>query len=250
MPAELYIATPAYGCKLHAAYVACLLQLQGMCMKNGISVAIQLLGNESLIQRGRNILIEQFHQSEAKFLLFLDADLAFNPQTVINRLLPFARDHPESVVCGIYPKKSYNWSQLKPESQEPLHSQVVDFNINIVKKDSKIENGFVEVLDSATGCMMIPRGVITKMKDVYKDILFCKNDINPGKHPVKDYIAIMDCMIDPDSQRYLSEDYAFCRRLQQCGGSIYADIASPMCHIGTYTYAGDIRERFTLTFDG
>lgn len=249
MPAELYIATPAYGCKLQAAYVACLLQLQGLCMKRGIPVAIQLLGNESLVQRGRNILIEQFHQSEASFLLFLDADLAFNPTMVLDRLLPFAKDHPDAVVCGIYPKKSYNWSQLSRESTEPVQSQVVDFNINIVKKDSPITNGFVEVLDSATGCMLIPRGVVTKMKEHYKD-LRCVNDINPGKHPVKEYVAIMDCMIDPESKRYLSEDYAFCRRFQAVGGSIYADIASPMCHIGTYTFGGDIRERFTLSYAG
>jgi len=249
MAAELYVATPAYGCKLNAAYVACLLQLQGQCMKQGISVAIQLLGNESLIQRGRNILIEQFHQSNSKFLLFLDADLAFNPAMIVDRILPFARQHPESVVCGIYPKKSYNWAQVKKDSTEPIQSQVVDFNINIVKKDAKVENGFVEVLDSATGCMLIPRQVVTTMKEKYPE-LTCVNDINPGKHPVKEYVAIMDCMIDTESRRYLSEDYSFCRRFQNIGGTIYADIASTMCHIGTYTYTGDLKERFTYTFSG
>jgi len=216
-------------------------------MKQGISMACQLLGNESLIQRGRNILIEQFYQSNAKFLLFLDADLAFNPSMILDRLLPFARRHPDAVVTGIYPKKSYNWGQIRPGSKEPIHSQVVDFNINIVKKDTTVEDGFVEVLDSATGCMMIPRGVVTRMKESYPE-LDCINDINPGKHPVKRYNAMMDCMID-DSKRYLSEDYSFCRRLQKIDGKIYADVSSTMCHIGTHTYEGDIRERFSFSYN-
>ena len=246
---ELYVATPCYGCKMNAAFLACLLQLQGECMRTGVSMACQLLGNESLVQRARNILIEQFYQSNSKFLLFLDADLAFSPKMITERLLPFARTHPDAIVTGIYPKKSYNWDQLKKESKEPVQSQVVDFNINIVKKDAAVENGFVEVLDSATGCMLIPRTVIEKMREQYRDELLCVNDINPGKHPVKEYVAICDCMIDPDSRRYLSEDYALCRRLQQMGGKIYADIASSMCHIGMHTYSGDIRERFRISVD-
>jgi len=246
MAIELYVATPCYGCKLNAAFVACLLQLQGECMRRGIVMACQLLGNESLIQRGRNILIEQFHQSEAQFLLFLDADLAFSASAILDRLLPFARKNPEAVVTGVYPKKSYDWSRLDvANTEEPLHMQTCDFNINIVESDAKIEDGFVKVLDSATGCMMIPRAVITKMKAAYPD-LQCVNDINPGKHPVKEYVAVMDCMIDPGSHRYLSEDYAFCRRFQDIGGDIYVDLASGMCHIGTNMYEGDIRERLTM----
>lgn len=245
-PCELHVATPAYGCKMNAAFVACLLQLQGECMRRGVSMACQLLGNESLVQRARNILIEQFYQSGSQFLLFLDADLAFSPSAILDRLLPFARKHPEAVVTGVYPKKSYDWSRLDKTSKEPVHAQVVDYNINIVDKDVKIEDGFVKVLDSATGCMIIPRAVVTKMKAAFPD-LECVNDINPGKHPVKKYTAIMDVMIDKESKRYLSEDYAFCRRFQSIGGEIYVDIASGMCHIGTHTYEGDIRERFVVS---
>ena len=249
MSVELYVATPCFGCRLNAAYVACLLQLQGECMKRGISMACQLLGNESLVQRGRNILIEQFYQSNAKFLLFLDADLAFSADAILDRLLPFARAHPQAVVTGVYPKKSYDFGRIQKDSTEPIHMQTVDFNINIVEQNAQIEDGFVRVLDSATGCMMIPRDVITKMKDAHPE-LKCVNDIQPGIHPVKEYVAVMDCMIDDVSRRYLSEDYAFCRRFQNIGGEIFVDLASGMCHIGTHTYSGDIRERFTMSFSG
>ena len=248
-PIELYVATPCYGCKMNAAYVACLLQLQGECMRRGISMACQMLGNESLVQRGRHILIEQFYQSNAKFLLFLDADLAFSPTAILDRLLEFAKKNPDAIVTGVYPKKSYDFGRIKLDSptKEPLHMQAVDFNINIVDANAKAENGFIEVLDSATGCMLIPRQVVHRMREAYPE-LRCVNDINPGKHPVKEYVAIMDCMIDPVTKRYLSEDFAGCRRFQNIGGKIFVDLASGMCHVGTHTYSGDIRERFTMNY--
>jgi hypothetical protein len=244
---ELYVATPCYGCKMATGFAASLLQLHGECMKRGIGMACQLLGNESLVPRARNLLIEQFVQSGAKNILFLDADLAFTPTLIIDRLLMFARKRPDAIVTGVYPKKAYGFDRLDPNVAEPLAMQALDYNINIVSS-STITDGFVKVLDSATGCMLIPRDVVMKLRDAYPD-LKCVNDINPGQHPVKDYVAIADCMIDPVSRRYLSEDYALCRRFQDIGGEIFVDAASPMCHIGTNTFAGDIRERRVVHFD-
>jgi hypothetical protein len=244
---ELFVATPCYACKLNAAYVASLLQLQGACMRRGISMAVQLLGNESLVQRGRNILIEQFAMSGAENLLFLDADLAFSVEAILDRLLPFARANRDAVVTGVYAKKSFDWERIDASNTtEPIHAQTLCYNINVVEQ-AEIQDGFVKVLDSATGAMMIPREVVAKMKDAYPE-LDCVNDISPGKHPVKEYCAIMDCMIDPVSKRYLSEDYSFSRRFQQIGGSIYVDLTSGYCHVGTHSYAGNIKERFNVTF--
>lgn len=66
----------------------------------------------------------------------------------------------------------------------------------------------------------------------------CVND-----HQNKDldeYCAIFDCMIDPDTRRYLSEDYAFCRRWQQMGGKIYADVTAILGHVGNLRFSGHI----------
>jgi hypothetical protein len=50
-------------------------------------------------------------------------------------------------------------------------------------------------------------------------------------------------MIDPESKRYLSEDYAFCRRWQQMGGKIYADCMTTLGHIGNLRFFGSMDER-------
>jgi hypothetical protein len=50
-------------------------------------------------------------------------------------------------------------------------------------------------------------------------------------------------MIDPDTRRYLSEDYAFCRRWQQIGGKIYADVQTTLGHVGNLPFVGCLEER-------
>lgn len=71
--------------------------------------------------------------------------------------------------------------------------------------------------------------------------LWCIND-----HQGRDfdrYHAVFDCMIDPDSKRYLSEDYAFCRRWQSIGGKIWADIRTTLGHVGNLPFSGNMLER-------
>ena len=50
-------------------------------------------------------------------------------------------------------------------------------------------------------------------------------------------------MIDPVSKRYLSEDYAFCRRWQLMGGKIHAHINTTLGHVGNLTFYGKLSER-------
>jgi hypothetical protein len=50
-------------------------------------------------------------------------------------------------------------------------------------------------------------------------------------------------MIDPESKRYLSEDYAFCRRWQQMGGKIYADCHTTLGHVGNLPFSGCLNDR-------
>lgn len=245
---HIYLATPAYGCIVHTPFASSLLQLQGECIKRGVDISVDMLGNESLVQRGRNILQARFLKSSATHLLFIDADIAFSPESILDRLIPADKD----VITGVYAKKSIDWELvrsklLKKDSTEPVQSAGLDYNINMKPGENPVKDGIVEVLDSATGFMLIKRRVIEDMWKEYADELWCKNDIQ-GTTNVDAYCAIFDCMIDQESRRYLSEDYAFCRRWQRMGGKIYADITFPLAHIGTHTFTGDVRERFSWSY--
>jgi hypothetical protein len=45
------------------------------------------------------------------------------------------------------------------------------------------------------------------------------------------------------SRRYLSEDYAFCRRWQQMDGKIFADCLTVLGHVGNIRFQGTLEER-------
>lgn len=231
---KLYIGTPAYGCLLNNGYLASLISLRSACVERGVEMLVDFLGNESLIPRARNLIVEKFMQSDATHLLFIDADVAFHQDAVFSLL---AAD--KDVICGVYPKKLYIWDRWERDlnPQEPAYQKCLDFNLNIKIGEKPVEKEagrYVEVLDAATGFMMIKRQVIEKMKEAYKDTLSCRNDVQG--YSVDEYVALFDCMIDPETRRYLSEDYAFCRRWQQVGGKIHADIANVMGHEGTFTF--------------
>lgn len=243
--AKLYIAAPCFGCQMTVAFLTSVLQLQAACAQKGMECYIDFIGNESLVERARNILVARFLASEATHLVFIDSDIAFHPDAVF-RLLESNKD----VATAVYSKKAINWDVVRDklaagESREPVHQMGLDFNINIAsQKESVDANGFVRVLDSATGFMMIRRNVLERMTAHYRDELYCINDI-PGQS-TKEYVAIFACMIDKHTDRFLSEDYSFCRRWQQLGGEIWADVASPLAHIGTNIFTGDIRQRHKL----
>jgi hypothetical protein len=240
---SIFLGIPCYACMMQNTFAASLIALQALAAQRGVQVYMDFVGNESLIERARNILVKRFLQTKGfTHFMFIDADIGFNPESVM-RLLNFDKD----VTSAVYPKKSINWEHVKQKiaagSPEDIRQMGLDFNINISSHEPPID-GFVKVLDVATGFLMMKRGVLERMYEHYKDELFAVNDIQ-GQN-VADYIAVFACMIDPQSKRFLSEDYAFCRRYQQMGGDIWADISTPLSHTGTHVYSGNILERFTM----
>ena len=115
-------------------------------------------------------------------------------------------------------------------------SLVVNFGASMVQ----IIDGFAPVLDGPTGFMVIKRNVFERMQEKFPE-LNCKNDHQ--NRDFDDYHAAFDCMIDPVNRRYLSEDYAFCRRWQQMDGKIYADTQTVLGHVGNLPFSGQLSER-------
>jgi hypothetical protein len=114
--------------------------------------------------------------------------------------------------------------------------------LNFKGYKTQVIDGFAEVLDGPTGFMLIKREVIARLYEAYPE-LNCVND-----HENKDldtYCAIFDCMIDPDTRRYLSEDYAFCRRWQKIGGKIFADVTAVLGHVGNIRFQGKLENRLS-----
>jgi hypothetical protein len=236
---HLFIAVPCYGCKMSTTFVTSLLRLEGFCLGHGIRLTFEFLGNESLITRGRCILAERAMRSNATHLLFIDADIGFSPHTIL-RMVAF--DAP--VTCGIYAKKGLNFNDVvacSKTDEKTLADSALNFNINLPKtKNHSVQNGFLEVMDAATGMMLIRMDCLKKLREIYAPTHLVKNDIPSSRDAMPEYVALFETVICGETRRFLSEDYAFCRKAQENGFRVYADIFAPLVHVGSMQYDGNL----------
>jgi len=237
---KLFLSTPCYGGLCLEKYMKSIVNLQMLLMREGVQLMLDTTENESLVHRARNVSIGRFMQkTDADYFMFIDADVEFDAQSVL-RLLRSGHE----VSVAVYPKKVVMWDQAREavengdERNMALLSSSLVANIGATRRS--VVNGFVEVLDGPTGFMMISREALTKMHEHYPK-LNCKNDHQ--NRDFDEYCALFDCMIDPESRRYLSEDYAFCRRWQQMGGKIYADCNTTLGHVGNLPFSGCLNDR-------
>ena len=237
----LFVSTPCYGGMCLQAYAESMLRLQRTCAANGIQMMLDTTENESLVHRARNLAVARFMQkTKATHFLFIDADIHFDPESVI-RLIKSGHD----VSCAAYPKKCVMWEQSEDyvksgKEGRDLSRVASSLVMNFRYQQTQIKDGFAEVLDGPTGFLLIKRDVFTKLEEKFPE-LNCVNDHQ--NRDLDEYHACFDCMIDPDSRRYLSEDYAFCRRWQKIGGQIFTDCMTVLGHIGNIRFQGSLEER-------
>lgn len=239
---KLFLSTPCYGGVCLEHYMKSIIALQVKCFEKNIQLYFDTTENESLVHRARNVSVGKFmQQSDADYFMFIDADIEFSPDSVI-RLLESG--HDVSVAC--YPKKAVMWDQakdsvLKKEQKNmAMVSSSLVINFGIREGQIKVENGFCEILDGPTGFMLIKREVFKQLEEKFPE-LWCVNDHQ--NRTFDKYHAVFDCMIDPETKRYLSEDYAFCRRWQQMGGKIYCDTMTTLGHVGNLSFYGCLEDR-------
>jgi len=240
---KLFVATPAYGGWLCEDYLHSMLELQTFCNQEQIPFRIQTLGMESLVTRARNTLVANFLDDEdATHLLFVDADIGFKPQ-IVKRMLDF--DH--EVVCAPYPMKLINWSAIPQLVKDDLDYKTLSlpYVLNFKDKDNiEVKQGFANVLDAATGFLLIKKESLLKMVKEYPELHYNTDQILNGKeYDSKNTYLFFDTMKDDDG-RYLSEDYAFSRRWQKIGGKIWADLSSELIHYGQYKFQGQLWKHF------
>ena len=254
---HIFIATPCYGGQIGEPYFRSMMKFSILCNKYNIQYTISTLANESLITRGRNTLNSFFMENkQATHLFFIDADIEFNAEDIL-RMVAYDKD----IVVGAYPKKALNWESImsaarNPDLQETPetiegHSSNYVVNFDFLKdKDGnktpqvQIEDNLVKLKDAGTGFMCIKKEVMQKMFDAMPETKYV-NDINVDQKFEPFMYALFDCIIDPESRRYLSEDYTFCRRWQDMGGDVYLDPRTALNHVGHYTFRGNIRKLFT-----
>ncbi len=238
-PVHLVIGTPCYGGQITVANFLAALRLRNFCAKNGIRLSFAMPWGDALVTRTRQNIVSYFLEDPtATHLLFIDADISYEPEQVL-RFLQFNKE----VCAGIYPLKRYNWDMLKKKmlaGYENLESAGLSYVIEL-KEQYQMVNGFGRVAQAGTGFLMIQRKVLEAMAQKYPELKYKVL----GPQGEKDHFALFNCLIDEKGD-YLSEDYSFCKRWTDMGGEIWADFQSRLNHMGPENFKGDVAQNFLM----
>jgi hypothetical protein len=233
---KILIATPCYGGLVTDHFLIAMLGLTRLLDKNAIAFDFRTI-SDSLITRARNNMASEFlHDSSLTHLLFIDADLGFDPAALL-RFLAFDKE----LVCGVYPLKRLDIPGIRAstadsdavaEAASYLYSSTIS-----LRPDNLPEDGFLRAEFAATGFMLIRRSVLERMADAYPALRYGGDHAVSGAKADARHAFFDTMIVDGES---LPEDYSFCRRWRDIGGEIWIDLASRFNHVGGYVYRGDL----------
>jgi hypothetical protein len=220
-------------------YMLSVLALTVQAASAGLVLTIGLLGQDALITRSRNTLLAQFMATSATHILFIDADIGFEPSQVF-RLLEADRD----IVGALYPLRAHHWTEAARErlaSGEPIATAGLEYVGEPVEQVGA--DGFIRGTFAGTGFLLVSRTAVDRMIAAYPDTR-CRHGHVLGSVAAQEVHALFDCFIDPETRFYLSEDYGFCSRWRALGGEIWLDTRALLTHCGMSEFHGSPTVRF------
>lgn len=224
---RLFVATPCYSGNVTSEYLQSIIGFTRLATSIGLKFHVFTSKNESLVTRARNRAVAAMRKTDATHLMFIDADIGFDPFSVFAMIM---RD--VDVVAASYPVKGVEWGQLlgrKFKTVPEIQDASIRHVINGMGERGKPED-LVEVSDAGTGFMLIKRDVLERMIVEHSEWEYQSEDEEQGVM----WHAVFDCEIEDG--RYLSEDYTFCRRWQRMGGKIWLDPLVTLTHTGSFTF--------------
>jgi hypothetical protein len=253
---KIFVATPMYGGMCGGQYTKSTADLASMAAQYGMDVRFFYLFNESLIPRARNYLVDEFLRSDCTHLMFIDADIGFDPNDVIALSVIAAEGSDKDIVCAPYPKKCIAWEKIKRAvdkgvaDRDPniLENYVGDYVFNPKSGATSIPlDEPVEVLESGTGFMMIQRSALEKFRDTYPQYMYLPDHVRTEHFDgTREILMAFQAEIDPVSKRYLSEDYWFCQKSAEAGIKTWLCPWMKLQHMGSYVFAGSLIDLATI----
>jgi hypothetical protein len=222
--------------------------------KLGLKLRVEFCKNDSLVSRARNNLIAKaMHDKETTHMIFIDADITWNPVDIIKLILA-----DKNIVGGVYPIKNYDWSKLvNPDKdtvkewidkkngsqlstsmsdQDMVQHRLMRYNLNYIGNTLEIVNNLTKVRHLATGFMMIRRDTIEKMGRAFPSTKYT-DDVGFLHGSENEYaFALFDCGVEDG--HYCSEDWLFCSRWSKMGGDVWIDVTINLNHSGVEDFKG------------
>lgn len=253
---KIFIATPMYGGQCSGFYTKSMCDLQKFCDEIGVDIHHYFLFNESLITRARNYCVDEFLRSDCTHMMFIDSDIGFYYLDVIKLLFLCDPAKGKDIVTAPYPKKTVAWEKVHQAAVQghaddnpfKLAEFAGDYVFNPVQNQKSFKvNEPVEIREGGTGFMMIDRSVFGDYAEAYPELRYrpdhTRTDNFAGDTEIT---AFFDCVIDPESKRYLSEDYMFSQYARKIGKTIWMCPWMQLQHVGTMSFKGNLGAIATL----
>lgn len=234
MNLHLVIGTPMYGGMCTSEYTQSLLNLSESANKSDVKLTTIFLGNESLIQRGRNTVAHHFmNLPDATHLLFIDADIKFRTEDIVRMI-----QADKSLIVGPVGLKGYNWDEIRQAAingEDDIGRTGGVFNINKLPGiDMVDENTPFEIEHGGNAFMMIRRDVFETLKP-HTPIYTNGGRSLPDGVEIYDYFRVE---INKDTNHLLSEDYFLCHSYRQLGGKVWCAPWVETGHFGSHLFNG------------
>jgi hypothetical protein len=227
MPANVFVFVPAFGQQISSATFMTICNLQQTLAQKGIGGGVSTLSFPDIGEL-RNMALTMWYDALPQFshFLFVDADMAFAPDLIIDMLL---FDQPMVGAC--YPKKILPPQWTPSGTGEP---------------QAEVRAGFMRVEGIGMGCTLIRRDMVSVMLDHMPELVDDRIVGHPARTMIEEggakrIIRAFDS-IDIVDRGKLSEDLAFCIRWGRCGGQVWANIAHRVSHVGSYDYGKSYME--------
>ena len=215
---SLYIAMPCYdSVKIQTMVSMC--KLVADLTRADIKVDINTL-KSPYVSYARNILTAQFMKSDKDYLLFIDADVEFEPECPL-RMVVAQKD----IVCTPYRVKTNDPDVVR-------YTTTVPDNDNV----KVLPGGLVELTRGPSGMMLIHRRVFETLQKNRPDLEIQAHqhvDLFPEGFKI---FSFWDCVFKDG--KWTGDDIAFCNLATENGFKLYANIESTMVHHGGYGYKG------------
>lgn len=201
---SVYVGIPSYDGKLHWATTQGLVGLTHICAKAGVGISVDVIPHDAFIGKARAVIVNRFLASGMRDLMFVDADIGFDGQSVVD----LCRAAPD-IVMGLYmmkaPQPRYPALMTNPLVRHPSDPRLI-----------KLQYG-------PTGFMRIRRAALEKMIAQWPE-----NYWIDGQHG-KVYDLFPHGRFD---HRFTGEDIKFCEKATECGLDIWALQGISIRHFG------------------
>ena len=192
---------------------------------------------------GRNLLAHSMLSDPAcTHILFIDSDMAID-LGVFRHIIALK----EPMVGAAYTERRMDLGAFaralgEDPNEDRAKAIASNFTVRVEPGEVKVSRGVCKVKAVGFGCVLIAREVFEALiaREIVKPFVSSKiRDLG-----LKDEIYDFFDEIEIEDGDWLSEDYAFCRRVRELGDvDILAYIGKGVGHVGPFTYGGSYLER-------